>query len=1120
MTGRSTLSVLQQLHRLAREQQAGKLSDRECLERFKARRDEEAFAVLVRRHGPMVRGVCRRVLRHAEDAEDVFQATFLVLARKAGSIRWKRSIAPWLYQVAYRLARKCGVESARRREQQASVEPTAPMVDESWREVCSILDEELQGLSENYRAPLVLCYLEGQTRDEAAERLGWSLGTLKRRLQKGRELLCLRMMRRGVELPAVLLSSSLGSSKVEAAASTLAVRSLAQAATGFASGGTISGPHLQAIALAEAALRTMPVRAVKWTAVLLLTLSLAASAGLWTCRMLVPEAPQAQTASPPEAAKDRGDQYGDPLPPGAVARLGTVRLRQPVPASVLAFSADGKTLASGGDYLVPDDRTVYLWDIATGKLLRRFLGHGHSIRDIAFSPDGKTLVSASRDQTIRFWNVATAKEVRRIRCPDDHLAFSPDGKRLATTTWGHKGHPITLWDSATGEELQRLHGHEDYVYSHTFSPDSKMLASLGEGPKLFLWNVPTGKQIRRINIGKHQVHMRPITFTPDGKQLMTGDEDGSLHLWDVASGEEVRSFHGHKKKPARLTFSADGKSLISVADDRTVRFWDVATGKERRAFRISDAPFYAHCAVISPDEKVLAIGAFNNAIRLWDMEKGKELLAVGGHQAPISSLAFSPDGKAVTSVSWDGTLRRWDARTGRETHRSGGVRGTVVSFVLAQDAGGQTFLLHSACLSPDGRLLVICKDNDKFHVWDAVSGREIRSFTGRTDGTICALAVSPDGRVLASGSSDKTVRLWEVATGKELHRFSISEDTVFVLCFSADGRWLAAGDKSRTIRVWEAATGKELHRLRHSVPVFALAFSPDGRTLAAAGGQYLDDRVGDGGIVLWEMATGEKRGRLAGHDRAVTTLCYSPDGRCLASGGADGTVRIWEPFSGKELGRFVGHQGYLKSLVFSPDGQRLASGGMDTTALIWEVARTAQKRQSDGELTDRQLQKATIDLLGPDAGKAYQAMRTLAAAPRQSLPWLKQQLKPASEVDERKLNQLIEQLDDDTFAVREKAERELRRVGESAEPFLRTALQKSPTLEKRRRIEQLLEPFSKPLPSVDRARQIRLLEVLEQIGTKEATEWLKRLAGGAPGDFLTREAKASLERLKVAGPPR
>jgi hypothetical protein len=229
---------------------------------------------------------------------------------------------------------------------------------------------------------------------------------------------------------------------------------------------------------------------------------------------------------------------------------------------------------------------------------------------------------------------------------------------------------------------------------------------------------------------------------------------------------------------------------------------------------------------------------------------------------------------------------------------------------------------------------------------------------------------------------------------------------------------------------------------------------------------------------------------------------------------------MWETFTGKELCRFLGRQGYIKSLVFSADGQRLASGGMDTTALIWDVGRIAEKHQSDGELTDRELDKSTAELLGPDAGKAYKAMRTLAAAPRQSLPWLKKQLRPAVGVDERKMKQLIEQLDDDTFAVREKATSELASLREFAEPFLRKALQESPTFEQRRRIDQLLEPFSKPLPSVDRARQIRLLELLEQIGTKQAAEWLTRLAGGAPGVFLTCEANASLARLTAAGRPR
>jgi RNA polymerase sigma factor (sigma-70 family) len=1131
MSKRQAEIVLHHIRRLMSAPSAESASDQQLLERFVLRREEAAFAALLDRHGAMVLRVCRRILHDAHEAEDAFQATFLILARKAVTIRWHQSLSSWLYRVAYHVAVRARADAARREELAAHApRPQAvdPLAEVSGRELLSVLDEELQHLPEKYRAPLVLCYLEGHTQDEASRQLGWSPHVLRGRVERGRAVLRRRLIRRGFGLSAVLATDLLEQAGAPAAAPATLIAQTLRAVRASPSDAAMA-VSAQVTALAESGISALGTAKLKLVVPVVLMLGVLAGglgAGLSSLRAPELEVPSTAPASvaPPAQAKDepRRDRYGDPLPPRAVARLGTVRLRQPVPAAVLAFSPDGKTLASGGNHLVPDDRIVYLWDITTGKLLRQFLGHGHSILHLAFSPDGKTLVSASRDQTIRFWNVTTGKEVRRLRCPDDYLAFSPDGRQLATTKSSPKGAPIMLWNPTTGEELLRLHGHEDYAHTLAFSPNGKMLASLGEGPKLFLWDVIAGKEIRCFNIGKHQVYERPVAFTPDGKHLITGDEDGSLHLWDVASGEEVRSFRGHKKRPVRLIFSADGKVLISVADDRTVRFWDVAAGEERRAFTISNAPFSARSTVFSPGEKMLAVGAFNNAIRLWDMDKGKELLAIGGHQAPISSLAFSLDGKAVTSVSWDDTFRRWDATSGQELRRSrsaGLASAALISIPLAPD-DGQTFLLYSACLSTDGQFLFTASGGNGFriHLWEVASGREIRSFAGHT-ATVGALAVSPDSRFAASSSWDKSIRLWDVATGKELHRFPISEDTVFVLCFSADGRWLAAGDKDRMIRVWEVATGKELHRLRHGVPVFALVFSPDGRTLAAAGGQHLDERVGDGGIVLWEMATGEKRGQLAGHDRAVMTLSYSPDGHCLASGGTDGTVRIWEPFAGKELCRFLGRQGYIKSLAFSADGQRLASGGMDTTALIWDVGWITEKHLSDGELTDRGLQKATIDLLGQDAGKAYQAMRTLAAAPHQSLSWLKKQLKPAAGVEEQKINQLIEQLDDDTFAVREKAMRELERLRESAEPFLRKALQKSPTLEKRRRIEQLLEPFSKPLPSVDRVRQIRMLELLEQIDTKEATELLKTLAGGAPGVFLTREAKASLDRLARQSAP-
>ena len=187
-------------------------ADRHLLERFTAGRDEAAFAELVRRHGPLVLGVCRRLLRDPNDADDAFQATFLVLARKAASISNRESVSGWLYQVAHNTALKARISAAarRRRERRVGARPPADVLDEvTGRELLAVLDEELQRLPERLRSPLVLCYLQGSTRDEAARQLGWSLATLKRRLEEGRESLRCRLARRGLTLPAALLVAGL-----------------------------------------------------------------------------------------------------------------------------------------------------------------------------------------------------------------------------------------------------------------------------------------------------------------------------------------------------------------------------------------------------------------------------------------------------------------------------------------------------------------------------------------------------------------------------------------------------------------------------------------------------------------------------------------------------------------------------------------------------------------------------------------------------------------------------------------------------------------------------------------------------------------------------------------------
>jgi RNA polymerase sigma factor (sigma-70 family) len=309
-------AVLQHVRRLAAVEEVRELSDAQLLERFLADRAEAAFAALLHRHGPMVWRVCRRALRHRQNAEDVFQATFLTLARKAAAIRKRASVACWLHGVAYRLARRVQAEQARNLlpgPQATRPLPQGPAEQASGRELQAVLDEELGRLPEKCRAPLVLCYLEGLTRDEAAEHLGWSLGTLKRRLERGRKLLAARLTRRGAALGVALCGAVLGQDAVSAAVPPTLINSTCRAVALTAAGKAVTGAlSAQVTALTEGMVKAMAMAKVKLAmAVILTVVTLAGGAGLWRAhRMQAGEPPTPQAGQTTDERPGRQDQPG------------------------------------------------------------------------------------------------------------------------------------------------------------------------------------------------------------------------------------------------------------------------------------------------------------------------------------------------------------------------------------------------------------------------------------------------------------------------------------------------------------------------------------------------------------------------------------------------------------------------------------------------------------------------------------------------------------------------------------------------------------------------------------------------------------------------------------------
>src|SRR5581483_6704641 len=429
MVHRQASIIGQYVRHLASTQGASDLPDRELLKRFVEQHDESAFQVLLRRHGPMVWRACQRVLHHQHDAEDAFQATFLVLARKAATVPWQESIGSWLYEVAQRLALEARVRSARRRarEKRATKNPAADALAEiTGRELLNILDEELVRLPEKYRAPLVLCCLEGNSGEQAARRLGCSPSTLRRRLNDGRELLRKQLTRRGVVLSAAglaatLLMESVASATVPAELSRSTLQAIALSAAGKPIAGAVSA---QAAALSEGVLHTMFAAKLKFSMgiVLVLTLlSIGAGSLIHGAVAGPPEGPRQDAAKQDaldplpgdvESAKQaRQDLCGDPLPQGALARLGTSRFR----GNRCYFLPDGKRLVRERA-----DNALQIFDVSTGKAL--VVIRGTDIPDrkeiigstIGFTRDGKYLAGVCWEGRCGIWETSTGRLVRWI----------------------------------------------------------------------------------------------------------------------------------------------------------------------------------------------------------------------------------------------------------------------------------------------------------------------------------------------------------------------------------------------------------------------------------------------------------------------------------------------------------------------------------------------------------------------------------------------------------------------------------------------------------------------------------------------------------------------------------
>jgi WD40 repeat protein len=584
----------------------------------------------------------------------------------------------------------------------------------------------------------------------------------------------------------------------------------------------------------------------------------------------------------------------------------------------LELSCDGRHFAAHVDHQwfisrsFSERHSVFLGEVASGKVLHEFEETSIGFRQVAFTSDGKRLAtvrggglvfgSGKKPASASVWDVANGKELRRF---EEVLAFAlaPDGEQAAA---GRVDGTIVISEITTGKEIASWKAHDGPVWVLEYSPDGKVLAS-GRG------TAEKGKDEKE-------------TIKPDY----------SVRLWDHVTGKERRRFPDQGKPIDWLTFSPDGQVLASLVkldrldEGSRLSVWSTATGdsitsKEKEIEQ-------AHWLSFSPDSKTILCGRSGGPATLVDIQTGKAIGRFGQKHETIKDCAFSPDGRRLAAVS-DG-IRLWEIETGKDVFPSVAHRGSIRSMVF----------------SPDGKNLAALDTSERLLVWDLSTAKVLIPDAVFSEGPECAYAFAHDGKVLTVVEKDGAVRVWEVATGKKHQQFRLpiekeeqrSDDLDRIVHFSADGIMLAvAVPESHEVQLWNVVAGKQQGTLRgHDGGRFDARFAPDGKTLVSLG----DDQT----IRVWDAVSAKERACFCGKEREHGVFAYTSDGKRLAWSW-DGTIHLWDLTTEKELSKLQSPSNRLRDLAFAHDGETLAAVEDDGTVRTWDVEREREVHAFKGK---------------------------------------------------------------------------------------------------------------------------------------------------------------------------
>ena len=609
-----------------------------------------------------------------------------------------------------------------------------------------------------------------------------------------------------------------------------------------------------------------------------------------------------------------------------------------------AFSSDGKLFAAGK--LDFQDHSITLWDLSQRDPIGQLIGHAGTVVSMAFSPDGKTLVSGSADENIILWDMATLQPIGEpfIGHKDtvESVAFSPDGMTIAS---GGDDGEIILWDVEAHQAIgEPLAGHTFDVNSLEFSRDGRTLGSGGGDGQIILWDLtsrpPIGSPLT-VKIGT----INSVAFSPDGTLIAYSGSDRVVYLLSMYSHELIGQLRGHTNDILSVAFSPDGGTLASGGYDKNVMLWDVTALQGKVLFGHTQ---HVNQVSFEEDGKLLT-SSLDGAVIKWDTATRHPLSqTLATYEYGIVDMALDRNNKFLATKGWDEIINIWDAPRLKDTNSTSG---QPVHQIIMQNPGDIT---SNLAFSPDGKTLAFGKCNQikddnsqsacirgEVILWDTRAHQPVgQPLVGHT-GDVTHVTFSPNGKILVSGSNDGTLILWDTTTREpirqplKVHTWGISS-----IAFSPDGSIFALSSiLGADIFLWNVSDllnksskddqpSGEL--LEHEAEIRIIAFSPDGQTLASGSD--------DGMIILWDVKNRQPRGQLTGHEVIVTSVAFSPDGKTLASGSLYGQLILWDIAIHQMVGQpLIGHDQDVTGVAFDADGKTLVSTGQDGRIVLWDI---------------------------------------------------------------------------------------------------------------------------------------------------------------------------------------